>query len=126
VPGEINPIHEFYSYEAKYLDENGAELIIPAKLDPEQTRDVQEIGRNAFSAIECEGMARVDLLMDRSTGKFYFNELNTIPGFTSISMYPKMWEASGISYRELLSRLSDLAISRHERKRKLVREYHGE
>ncbi|HEV2805188.1 MAG TPA: D-alanine--D-alanine ligase family protein [Chthoniobacterales bacterium] len=126
VPGEINPVHEFYSYEAKYLDENGAELIIPARLDPEQTKAVQEIGRNAFSAIECEGMARVDLLMDRSTGKFYFNELNTIPGFTSISMYPKMWEASGISYRELLSRLIDLAISRHERKRKLVREYHGE
>jgi D-alanine-D-alanine ligase len=125
-PGEINPIHEFYSYEAKYLDENGAELIIPAKLDPEQTRAVQEIGRNAFSAIECEGMARVDLLMDRSTGEFYFNELNTIPGFTSISMYPKMWEASGISYRELLSRLIDLAVSRHERKRKLVREFHGE
>jgi D-alanine-D-alanine ligase len=125
VPGEINPIHEFYSYEAKYLDENGAELIIPAKLDPEQTKAVQEIGRNAFSAIECEGMARVDLLMDRSSGEFYFNELNTIPGFTSISMYPKMWEASGIGYRELLSRLIELAISRHERKRKLVREYHG-
>ncbi|MEY2506491.1 MAG: D-alanine-D-alanine ligase [Verrucomicrobiota bacterium] len=126
VPGEINPTHQFYSYEAKYLDENGAELIIPAKLDPEQTKAVQEIGRNAFSAIECEGMARVDLLMDRSSGKFYFNELNTIPGFTSISMYPKMWEASGISYRELLSRLIDLAVARHERKRALVREYHGE
>ena len=70
-------------------------------------------------------MARVDLLMDRSTGKFYVNELNTIPGFTSISMYPKLWEASGISYQELLSRLVDLAIARHERKRTLVREFHG-
>ncbi|HEX4641794.1 MAG TPA: D-alanine--D-alanine ligase family protein, partial [Chthoniobacterales bacterium] len=96
VPGEINPTHEFYSYEAKYLDENGAELIIPAKLDAKQTKDVQQIGQRVFSAIECEGMARVDLLMDRSTGKFYVNELNTIPGFTSISMYPKLWEASGI------------------------------
>jgi D-alanine-D-alanine ligase len=125
VPGEIKPTHEFYSYEAKYLDENGAELIIPAKLDAEQTKRVREIARRAFMAVECEGMARVDLLMDRSSGDFYFNELNTIPGFTSISMYPKLWEASGISYSELLSRLVELAISRHERKRKLVREFHG-
>jgi D-alanine-D-alanine ligase len=94
-------------------------------LDPEQTKEVQEIGRKIFSAIQCEGMARVDLLLDRRSGQFYFNELNTIPGFTSISMYPKMWEASGINYRELLSRLVDLAMSRHERKRVLVREFHG-
>ena len=126
VPGEINPTHEFYSYEAKYLDENGAELIIPANLDAEQTKQAQEIARSAFSAIECEGMARVDLLLDRSAGKFYFNELNTIPGFTSISMYPKLWEASGISYQELLSRLVDLAVSRHQRKRTLVREFHSQ
>ncbi|HEX8899423.1 MAG TPA: D-alanine--D-alanine ligase family protein, partial [Chthoniobacterales bacterium] len=126
VPGEINPTHEFYSYEAKYLDEKGAELIIPAKLDSHQTEQAQEIARSAFSAIECEGMARVDLLLDRSIGKFYFNELNTIPGFTSISMYPKLWEASGLSYRELLSRLIDLAVSRHERKRKLLREFHAQ
>jgi D-alanine-D-alanine ligase len=126
VPGEINPTHEFYSYEAKYLDENGAELIIPAKLDAEQTMRVQEIARRAFSAVECEGMARVDLLMDRSRGDFYFNELNTIPGFTSISMYPKLWEASGISYSKLLSRLIELAISRHERKSALVREFHAQ
>src|SRR5437762_10701642 len=125
VPGEINPTHAFYSYEAKYLDENGAELIIPAKLDAEQTKRVQEIARRAFSAVECEGMARVDLLMDRSRGDFYFNELNTIPGFTSISMYPKLWEASGITYSELLSRLVDLAIARHERKKILVREFHS-
>src|SRR5438270_12842347 len=97
VPGEINPTHEFYSYEAKYLDEKGAELIIPANLGAEQTRQAQEIAGSAFSAIECEGMARVDLLLDRSAGKFYFNELNTIPGFSSISMYPKIWEASRIS-----------------------------
>jgi D-alanine-D-alanine ligase len=123
VPGEINPTHEFYSYEAKYLDEKGAELIIPAKLEAPQTQQAQEIAKKSFSAIECEGMARVDLLLDRTTGQFYFNELNTIPGFTSISMYPKMWEASGISYQELLSRLVDLAVSRHRRKKALVREF---
>src|SRR5438132_6215918 len=121
VPGEINPTHEFYSYEAKYLDEKGATLIIPAKLASEQMKCVQEIAKKAFLAIECEGMARVDLLLDRTSGNFFFNELNTIPGFTSISMYPKLWEASGISYKELLSRLVDLAISRHKRKKALVR-----
>ena len=84
---------------------------------------VQEIAKKAFLAIECEGMARVDLLLDRMSGNFFFNELNTIPGFTSISMYPKLWEASGISYKELLSRLVDLAISRHRRKKALVREF---
>jgi D-alanine-D-alanine ligase len=125
IPGEINPTHEFYSYEAKYLDEKGAELIIPAKLDAPQTERAQEIAKNIFSAIECEGMARVDLLLDRTTGQLYFNELNTIPGFTSISMYPKMWEASGINYPELLSRLVDLAVSRHRRKKALVRQFQG-
>jgi D-alanine-D-alanine ligase len=126
VPGEINPTHEFYSYEAKYLDENGATLIIPAKLDVEQAKRAQDLAKEAFLAIECEGMARVDLLLDRTSGKFFFNELNTIPGFTSISMYPKLWEASGIPYAELLSRLIDLAISRHKRKKTLVREFRAE
>ena len=123
VPGEIDPAHEFYSYEAKYLDENGAALIIPAKLDPEETKRAQEIAKKVFTALECEGMARVDLFLDRTSGNFFFNELNTIPGFTSISMYPKLWEASGISYRELLSKLVDLAIARHEKKKTLVREF---
>ena len=118
------PAHEFYSYEAKYLDEKGAALIIPAKLDPEETKRAQDIGRKAFTALECEGMARVDLFLDRTSGEFFFNELNTIPGFTSISMYPKLWEASGISYPELLSKLVDLAISRNERKKALLREFH--
>src|SRR5216684_3706865 len=126
VPGEIDPTHEFYSYEAKYLDEKGATLIIPAKLEVEQTRRVQDIAKKAFLMIECEGMARVDLLLDRTSGKLFFNELNTIPGFTSISMYPKLWEASRIPYTELLSRLVDLAISRHERKKALVREFRTE
>jgi D-alanine-D-alanine ligase len=121
--GEIDPAHEFYSYEAKYLDEQGAALIIPAKLDPEETKRAQDIGRKVFIALECEGMARVDLFLDRTSGEFFFNELNTIPGFTSISMYPKLWEASGISYQELLSKLVDLAISRHEKKKTLVREF---
>src|SRR6266404_3934920 len=125
VPGEVDPTHEFYSYEAKYLDENGATLIIPAKLDAEQTRRVQDVARRAFSALECEGMARVDMFLDRTSGEIFFNELNTIPGFTSISMYPKLWEASGISYQELLSKLVDLAISRQERKRTLLREFHS-
>jgi len=126
VPGEIEPTHEFYSYEAKYLDENGAALIIPAKLDPEETKRAQDIGRKAFTVLECEGMARVDLFLDRTSGEFFFNELNTIPGFTSISMYPKLWEASGISYQELLSKLVDLAISRHKKKKMLVREFRTE
>jgi len=126
VPGEIDPTHEFYSYEAKYLDENGASLIIPAKLEAEQTKRVQDIARKAFLTVECEGMARVDLLLDRTSGKLFFNELNTIPGFTSISMYPKLWEASGIPYGELLSRLVDLAISRHKKKKALVREFRTE
>ena len=123
IPGEIDPAHEFYSYEAKYLDEKGAALIIPARLDPEETKRAQDIGRKAFTVLECEGMARVDLFLDRTSGEFFFNELNTIPGFTSISMYPKLWEASGISYQELLSKLVDLAISRHKKKKTLVREF---
>src|SRR2546423_2624567 len=84
LPGEIHPTHEFYSYEAKYLDENGATLIIPAKLDLDETKRAQELGRKAFTVLECEGMARVDLFLDRVSEKFFFNELNTIPGFTSI------------------------------------------
>jgi D-alanine-D-alanine ligase len=123
IPGEIEPKHEFYSYEAKYLDENGAALLIPARLSAEQTLTVQRLARDAFLALECEGMARADFFLDRKDGSIYFNEVNTIPGFTHISMYPKMWEASGIPYRDLLSRLVDLAIARQERKSKLSREY---
>jgi len=126
IPGEIVPRHEFYSYDAKYIDEGGAELLIPARLDAAQMATAQKIACEAFQLLECEGMARVDLFLDKQTGAFYFNELNTIPGFTSISMYPKMWEHSGISYQALLSRLIDLAIGRHKRKTKLIREYHGD
>jgi len=123
ITGEIVPNHEFYSYEAKYLDENGAELLIPAQLDEIQVKQAQELAIRIFTALECESMARVDLFLDKQTNKFYFNEINTIPGFTQISMYPKLWEATGISYQELLSRLIHLAISRHERKRNLKYEF---
>ena len=124
LPGEIIPRHEFYSYDAKYLDEKGADLLIPAKLSATQTEMAQKIAREAFETLGCEGMARVDLFLDKNTGEFYFNEVNTIPGFTSISMYPKMWEASGITYRDLLSRLVDLALARQERKNSLRTEFH--
>ncbi len=125
IAGEINANsqHEFYSYAAKYLDENGAELLIPAKLDAAKVQEAQRLAAAAFTTLCCEGMARVDFFLDRHSGAFYFNEVNTIPGFTSVSMYPKLWEASGIPYGELLSRLIDLAVTRAARKRALVRNY---
>jgi D-alanine-D-alanine ligase len=123
IPGEIVPTHEFYSYEAKYLDDEGARLHIPAKIEASQISLAQKIAREAFEVLECEGMARVDFFLDKASGAFYFNEVNTLPGFTSISMYPKMWEASGISYRDLLSQLINLALARHQRRKTLVREY---
>jgi D-alanine-D-alanine ligase len=123
VAGEVTPTHEFYSYEAKYLDDNVAALLIPARISDEQLKQAQKIAREVFEALECEGMARVDLFLDKNSGQFYFNEVNTIPGFTSISMYPKMWEASGISYSPLLSELVDLALERQCRKKSLSREY---
>lgn len=123
IAGEIAPTHEFYSYEAKYMDENGARLMIPAQLSDEQMRSAQNLARDIFVALECEGMARVDLFLDKQSGAFYLNEINTLPGFTQISMYPKLWEATGISYKELLSQLVDLALARHTRRKKLLREY---
>ena len=123
VAGEVIPQHEFYSYEAKYLDDNGASLKIPSELTSEQLKEAQKIARDVFAALECEGMARVDLFLDKNNGKFYFNEINTIPGFTSISMYPKMWEASGLKYKDLLTELIELAIARHERRKKIIRDF---
>lgn len=119
IPGEIIPQHEFYSYEAKYLDENGALLEVPAKLSPDEIQKVQQMASQVFEALECEGMARVDLFLEKDTGELFFNEVNTIPGFTHISMYPKLWEASGIPYPDLLSRLIDLALARHARKSRI-------
>jgi D-alanine-D-alanine ligase len=112
VPGEIFPSREFYDYEAKYLDD-ASRTAIPADLTPEQIAQVREISRQAFLAIDGAGMARVDFLLARANGRLYLNELNTIPGFTTISMYAKLWEASGVDYPALLDRLITLALARH-------------
>jgi D-alanine-D-alanine ligase len=124
VPGEVLVNADFYSYEAKYLDENGAVLEIPAKLDPETTRRVQQLAVAAFQALECAGMARVDFFV-RPDGEVLVNEINTLPGFTRISMYPKMWEASGLPYAKLLDRLIELAEESHDRERGLRRSFRG-
>jgi len=118
VPGEILPRHEFYSYEAKYLDENGAALEIPAKLPPATSERIRQLAIKTFSVLCCEGMARVDFFL-RNDGEIIVNEINTIPGFTRISMYPKLWEATGISYSELIDKLIELAIERFEREKRL-------
>jgi D-alanine-D-alanine ligase len=117
LPGEIVPNTEFYDYNAKYLDE-GAQPIIPAKLTKNETKEVQRLAIGAFQAVDCAGLARVDFLMDPKTRKIYLNEINTMPGFTSISMYPKLWAASGISYSDLIGRLIQLGLERHEEKKK--------
>jgi len=118
VPGEIIPSREFYDYEAKYLD-GASKDVIPADLTEEQVRDVQRLAIAAFRAVECAGMARVDFFIDRDNGRIYLNEVNTIPGFTTISMYPKMWEASGLPYGALVDRLIALALERHAEKQQL-------
>ena len=117
VPGEIVPGKEFYDYTAKYLDE-GSQLIIPAKLTKAETKKVQELAIAAFKAVDCSGLARVDFLMDQKSRKIFLNEINTMPGFTSISMYPKLWAASGLAYPELISRLIELGLERHADKKK--------
>lgn len=117
VPGEIVPSAEFYDYSAKYLDE-GSQLIIPAKLNKAATRRVQELAISAFRAVDCSGLARVDFLRDPKSQKIYLNEINTMPGFTSISMYPKLWAASGLPYPDLIDRLIQLGLERHEEKKK--------
>ena len=122
VPGEIIPSNEFYDYDAKYVDGKSA-AIIPAKLLKSVTRKIQEYAVSAFKALSCEGMARVDFLVTKKTNKIFLNEINTIPGFTSISMYPKLWQASGLSYPALLDKLIELAIDRHEAKKKLKTSY---
>ena len=115
VPGEIVPHREFYDYAAKYL-EDGTQLIIPAALKPSQVAKIQSLAIKAFRTLELSGMARVDFFLEKKGGKLYLNEANTIPGFTSISMYPKLWEASGISFRELIGKLIDLAFEMHNEK----------
>jgi D-alanine-D-alanine ligase len=115
VPGEIVPHREFYDYAAKYLEE-GTQLLIPAKLKPAEVKKIQKYAVDAFRALELSGMARVDFFLEKKGGKIYLNEVNTIPGFTSISMYPKMWEASGIPFRELIDKLIELALEQHREK----------
>ena len=122
VPGEIIPSNEFYDYEAKYVD-GLSKTIIPAKLTESVKTKVQRYAVDAFRAVDCAGMARIDFLVVRKTGKIYFNEINTIPGFTSISMYPKLWEASGLSYPRLLDKLIRSAIQRHREKGRLKRTF---
>ncbi len=115
VPGEIVPHREFYDYAAKYLEE-GTQLLIPADLKPAQVQKIQQYAVDAFRALELSGMARVDFFLEKKGGKIYLNEVNTIPGFTSISMYPKLWEASGIPFRELIDKLIELALEQHAEK----------
>jgi len=122
VPGEILPQHEFYSYEAKYIDEKGAILEIPANLPADVVTAIQDMAIRSFQALCCEGMARVDLFL-RGREEIIINELNTIPGFTRISMYPKLWEVSGMSYRALIDRLVTLAMERNKLEGKLKTSY---
>src|SRR6202030_3314461 len=117
IAGEIVPCKEFYDYDAKYLAE-GSELVIPAKITKAEMKTVQRLAIAAFQAVDCTGLARVDFLMDPKSGKIFVNEINTMPGFTAISMYPKMWAASGVAYPVLIDRLIQLGIERHEDKKR--------
>jgi D-alanine-D-alanine ligase len=121
VPGEVLPKREFYDYDSKYIDES--EVIVPAPLDEAQSAEVRRLATEAFLAVEASGFARVDFLLARETGRLYVNEINTIPGFTTISMFPKLWEASGLSYPAILDRLVDLALERHGAKQGLRTSY---
>ena len=117
IAGEIVPCKEFYDYDAKYLAE-GSELVIPAKIAKAQMKTVQRLAIAAFQAVDCTGLARVDFLMDPRSRRIFVNEINTMPGFTAISMYPKMWATSGVTYPELIDRLIQLGIERHEDKKR--------
>lgn len=115
IPGEIIPAGDFYDYEAKYKSQE-SKLLIPAPLSGEQTREIQEMAVVAFQAVDCAGLGRVDFFVTKDTGKVFVNEINTMPGFTAISMYPKLWEASGIGYSDLITRLIELAFERYQEK----------
>lgn len=118
LPGEVIPKNEFYDYAAKYDDSTGTELIVPADLPQDLTRAVKDLAIRAFRAVDCSGLARVDFLVERSTNKIFLNEINTIPGFTQVSMYPRMWEKSGVIYPTLIDRLIELALERYQDKKK--------
>jgi D-alanine-D-alanine ligase len=123
LPGEIVPDREFYDYDSKYSAESRTELRIPAPLQGRVTAEVRELAVRVFQAVDAAGLGRVDFLMDKKTSKFYVNEINTMPGFTAISMFPKMWEASGLPFEALLDRLLDLARDRHARRARLRTRY---
>lgn len=125
VPGEVEPSREFYSYESKYVD-GSSELLIPAPLPAEMTELIRELAVRAYKAIDCAGLARVDFLVDKDTNVVYLNEVNTLPGFTQISMYPKLWEASGLPYTDLLERLIELALERKAERDRTKHEYRSE
>ena len=125
VPGEVISRHDFYSYEAKYRDEHGAVLEIPAKLPEEMMQKVQALAIKTFKTLSCEGLGRVDFFF-KENGEVLVNEINTMPGFTSMSMYPKLWEASGISYTELIDHLLQFALERFEKEQKLKTSYDTE
>ncbi|MBO7122257.1 MAG: D-alanine--D-alanine ligase [Treponema sp.] len=119
-PGEINPTHEFYDYDAKYNDPDGAALNIPANLDEKTAQEIKALAEKAYTVLDCSGLSRVDFFIDKDTGKIYLNEINTIPGFTSISMFPKMCEAAGLGYKDLINLLIDEAVERFNESKKLL------
>ncbi|MBI4786613.1 MAG: D-alanine--D-alanine ligase [Chloroflexi bacterium] len=118
LPGEIIPKREFYDYAAKYNDDSGTELVVPADLPSDVAANIQDMAIRAFKAIDCSGIARVDFFVERATHKILLNEINTIPGFTAVSMYPRMWQGSGLTYPMLIERLIQLALDRHADKKK--------
>ncbi|WII70715.1 D-alanine--D-alanine ligase family protein [Bdellovibrio sp. 22V] len=122
LPGEIIPQHEFYSYEAKYIDDNGALLKIPAEIPKETIEKLQTLAKKTYQVMGCDGLTRVDFFL-RDNGDIYINEINTIPGFTKISMYPKMWEATGVGYKELITKLIGFGLERHKDEQKLKTSY---
>jgi D-alanine-D-alanine ligase len=124
VPGEIVPDRDFYDYDSKYAPDSRTELHIPAPVDSPTTEEIRRLGVDAFRAVDASGLARVDFFLERAGGRVLVNEINTMPGFTSISMYPRLWEASGLPYPELLARLVALALERHSRRAQL-RTDHG-
>ncbi len=118
-PGELRPSHDFYDYDAKYLDPDGAALLIPAELDEDQAAHIRKLAERAYSVLECRGMARVDFFVEKTSGEVFLNEINTIPGFTSISMFPRMCEAGGLAYPDLLDKLIEYALEEHANHKKL-------
>jgi D-alanine-D-alanine ligase len=118
VPGEVRPARDFYDYRAKYIDDD-SELIIPAELEPDQVSEARTMAAAVFRTLECSGLARVDLFLEKTTGNFFVNEINTLPGFTAISQYPRLWEVSGLSNTQLVDRLIGLALERHQERASL-------